>query len=400
MHDFITNVATAPFPQNIMIIGFYMLIFSGPLGMLALIIFLIVKVIKSSLEDDRINRYKAAYKKRLGHEPPPREKLRENRNIYPDGTMPNWTPEAVKTVFEQNEKRSYERYTEELRRKQEQEELRNREEENFMNGKINWRPLGKKYTPNPRALERLWGMEDVIEEIEKSIKNLLMNPKLVAEYNVSMNAGLLLYGPPGTGKTELARAVAEHLGVYFMALKSSDLVSTLVGGTEQNITEMFKEARQHAPSILFIDEIDAIGTQRGSSHQYHDGPLTQLLMEMDGFEKRDGVFVLAATNRIDALDDALLRDGRFGTRIEVPAPDPKALWNMFTYWASPLHLDKDVYAVEIGMALQGHTGATVKGLVERLKHIEIDKRVHGKKAIITREEVFGEIEKIMRKKRN
>lgn len=383
-----------PFPENLTLVGVTFEGLAGPLGILGVIIYFVVGTIRAGWRESHENMMTTLYNQKMGTNRlnPAKE---TGKVIHPKETPQNWTRDSVNTMFENNDKRSYERYAAELERGRE----RKQEEDNLMNGRINWRPVGKQYQANPRALGRVWGMENVIEEIEKSIKNLLLNPKLVAEYDVSMNAGLLLYGPPGTGKTELARAVAEHLGVYFMAVKSSDLASTLVGGTEQNITAMFGEAKQHTPSILFIDEIDAIGASRGSSHQYHDGPLTQLLTELDGFEKREGVFVLAATNRAEALDEALLRDGRFGTQIEVPAPDMQALWNMFNDWSSPLHLAKDVYAAEVGMALQGQTGATVKGLVERLKYIEIDKRVNGKKAIITREEVFREIEKILLNKK-
>ena len=371
-----------PLQTRIVALIFFLGIVTRPL----MLLFRVVKFIIKRGKEDTAKRYQRAYQARLSRH---RDKS-------------DWDQENLNNLWNENNQRHVERVTdhraERVVNPNPREEQRRQQEENAANGRINWRPIGKQYTANPNALSRIWGMEEVVGEIEKSITNLMMHPKLVAEYDASMNAGLLLYGPPGTGKTELARAIAEHLGLYFMAIKPSDLMATLVGGTEQNITAMFDEARRHAPSILFIDEIDSVGSQRGSSHMYHDTALTQLLTEMDGFNKREGVFVLAATNRLDVLDDALLRDGRFGTQIEVPAPDMQALWNMFSYWASPLHLAPDVYAVNIGLALQGQTGATVKGLVERLKHIEIDKRVHRQPAIITKEEVDAEIEKILRKK--
>lgn len=302
-----------------------------------------------------------------------------------------WDRESLNDLFEHNQRQTAQHLHEEQVKAQRQRE----EENNLMNGKVNWRPLGKQYLKNERALERIFGMQDVLQEIERAIKIPLENPKLVREYDMAMNAGILLYGPPGTGKTELARAVAEHLGLYFISARSSDLVGTLVGATEQNITGLFNEAKQHAPSIIFIDEIDAIGSKRGSSNSYHDGPLTQLLTEMDGFEKRDGVFVIAATNRVDSLDEALVRGGRFGTQIEVPAPDEQMLWNMFFTWASPLHLAEDVYHLEVGMALKGKTGSTVKALVEKLKQIEVEKRVKGEQPIVTRDEVFTEIRRLV-----
>ncbi|MCF8567031.1 ATP-binding protein [Alicyclobacillus tolerans] len=307
-----------------------------------------------------------------------------------DASPRRWDRESVQEFFERNQAQTQARYQEEWQTSQRQRE----QENNMANGRVNWRPLGKPYSPHEHALERIFGMQEVLAEIERSIQIPLENPKLMREYDASMNAGILLYGPPGTGKTELARAVAEHLGLYFIAVRPSDLNATLVGATEQNIAALFQEAKEHAPAIIFIDEMDSIGSRRGSSHPYHDSQLTQLLTEMDGFEKREGVFVIGATNRLEALDEALLRGGRFGTQIEVPAPDEKALWNMFHQWASPLHLADDVYAVEIGLALKGQTGATLKALVEKLKYIEIQKRVRGETAIITRDEVFAEIEKL------
>ena len=274
-------------------------------------------------------------------------------------------------------------------------DIRQQQEDNFSNGKINWRPLGKKFEVSPHAYSNIFGMDNVLAEVQKSIENLLLHPKLVVEYDVSTNAGILLYGPPGTGKTELARAVARKLGVYFIAVRPSDLIGTLNGSTEQNIAALFEEARSNAPTIVFIDEIDAIGSKRGTSNMYHDQILTQLLTELDGFEKRSGVFVIAATNRLDTLDEALIRGGRFDKKIEVPLPDRQAMWNMFDTWTKVLHLAEDVYSVEVALKLEGHSGATLKSLVERLKHIEIDKRVSGKRPLITRDEVMAEIDKII-----
>ena len=325
------------------------------------------------------------------HMQPKRNPVLNGKIVNPNNARRRRELENVNNLSEHNQQPTPSRLHEESSQAQRQRE----EENNLANGKVNWRPIGKQYKPNARALERIFGMQEVLDEIERSIKIPLENPKLVREYDMSMNAGILLYGPPGTGKTELARAVAEHLGLYFISVRSSDLVGTLVGATEQNITSLFKEAKQHTPSIIFIDEIDAIGSARGSSHTHHDGPLTQLLAEMDGFEKRDGVFVIAATNRMESLDAALIRGGRFGTHIEVPAPDEVTLWNMFGTWAEPLHLAQDVRYVEVGLALRGHTGATVKALVEKLKQIEIQKRVTGKQAITTRDDVFTELEKLV-----
>ena len=322
---------------------------------------------------------------------PKKNPILKGKIVGRDPSPRRWDRESLHDLFEHNQQQTANRLQEEWLQAQRQRE----EENNLMNGKVNWRPLGKQYAKNVRALERIFGMQDVLKEIERAIQIPLENPKLVRAYDMAMNAGILLYGPPGTGKTELARAVAQHLGLYFIAVRSSDLVGTLVGATEQNITGLFNEAKQHAPSIIFIDEIDAIGSKRGGSHSYHDGPLTQLLTEMDGFEKRDGVFVIAATNRVDSLDEALVRGGRFGTQIEVPAPDEQTLWNMFHQWASPLHLAEDVYSVEIALALKGKTGSTVKALVEKLKQIEVEKRVKGEQAIVTREEVFAEIARLV-----
>lgn len=264
-----------------------------------------------------------------------------------------------------------------------------------MNGRVAWKPLGKQFKKNPNAFNQVFGMDRVIQEVEENISMLLNNMNLVREYDASMSAGILLYGPPGTGKTHLARAIAEHMGLYFISVRPSDLMGTLIGATQQNIASLFKEARDHAPAIIFIDEIDSIGAKRGTSHMYHDQTLTQLLMELDGFDRRDRVFVLAATNRLEMLDEALIRDGRFGTQFYVPNPDQHAIAQMFGTWGSLLHFGEGVYPIEIAMYLDGQSGATIKGLIERLKRIEMRKRINkDPNPVITREEVFTELERI------
>lgn len=168
------------------------------------------------------------------------------------------------------------------------------------------------------------GMDDVLEEL-KEVRDFLAEPARFQALGAKIPKGVLLAGPPGTGKTLLARAVAGEAGVPFFALSGSDFVEMFVGVGASRVRDLFTKARQSAPSILFIDEIDAVGRQRGlgmgGGHDEREQTLNQLLVEMDGFDQNSGVIVMAATNRSDVLDPALLRPGRFDRQITVGLPD-------------------------------------------------------------------------------
>ncbi|HEX4720943.1 MAG TPA: ATP-dependent zinc metalloprotease FtsH [Pseudonocardiaceae bacterium] len=168
------------------------------------------------------------------------------------------------------------------------------------------------------------GVDEAVEELQE-IKDFLQNPGRYQALGAKIPKGVLLYGPPGTGKTLLARAVAGEAGVPFYSISGSDFVEMFVGVGASRVRDLFEQAKQNAPCIIFVDEIDAVGRQRGAGlgggHDEREQTLNQLLVEMDGFDARGGIILIAATNRPDILDPALLRPGRFDRQIPVSAPD-------------------------------------------------------------------------------
>ena len=168
------------------------------------------------------------------------------------------------------------------------------------------------------------GADEAIEELQE-IKEFLENPAKFQAIGAKIPKGVLLYGPPGTGKTLLARAVAGEAGVPFYSISGSDFVEMFVGVGASRVRDLFEQAKANAPAIIFVDEIDAVGRHRGAGlgggHDEREQTLNQLLVEMDGFDVKGGVILIAATNRPDILDPALLRPGRFDRQIAVDRPD-------------------------------------------------------------------------------
>ena len=168
------------------------------------------------------------------------------------------------------------------------------------------------------------GADEAVDELQEVV-DFLTDPTIYEQLGAKIPRGVLLYGPPGTGKTLLARAVAGEAGVPFYSISGSDFVEMFVGVGASRVRDLFKQARENAPCIIFVDEIDAVGRQRGSGmgggHDEREQTLNQLLVEMDGFDGREGVILIAATNRPDILDPALLRPGRFDRQIPVTNPD-------------------------------------------------------------------------------
>ncbi|MET0479558.1 MAG: ATP-dependent metallopeptidase FtsH/Yme1/Tma family protein, partial [Actinomycetota bacterium] len=168
------------------------------------------------------------------------------------------------------------------------------------------------------------GVDEAVEELQE-IKEFLENPAKFQAMGAKIPKGVLLFGPPGTGKTLLARAVAGEAGVPFFSISGSDFVEMFVGVGASRVRELFEQAKENAPAIVFIDEIDAVGRHRGAGmgggHDEREQTLNQLLVEMDGFDVKSGVILIAATNRPDILDPALLRPGRFDRQITVDRPD-------------------------------------------------------------------------------
>jgi len=184
----------------------------------------------------------------------------------------------------------------------------------------------KRMTPDSPKIgfKDVAGVDEAVEELHE-IKEFLENPKKFQALGARIPKGVLLYGPPGTGKTLLARAVAGEAGVPFFSISGSDFVEMFVGVGASRVRDLFEQAKQASPCIIFMDEIDAVGRHRGAGlgggHDEREQTLNQLLVEMDGFEMKDNIILIAATNRPDILDPALLRPGRFDRQIVVDRPD-------------------------------------------------------------------------------
>lgn len=210
------------------------------------------------------------------------------------------------------------------------------------------------------------GADEEKHELEE-IVDFLKNPRKYAELGARIPKGVLLMGPPGTGKTLLARAVAGEAGCPFFSISGSDFVEMFVGVGASRVRDLFDQAKKNAPSIIFIDEIDAVGRHRGTGigggHDEREQTLNQLLVEMDGFGHTEGIIVLAATNRPDILDPALLRPGRFDRQIQVNAPDVKGREEILKVHAKDKKLDDSVNLRTVARATSGFTGADLSNLL-------------------------------------
>ena len=222
-------------------------------------------------------------------------------------------------------------------------------------------PDGKKVTFADVA-----GADEEKEELQEVV-DFLRDPDKYTKIGARIPHGLLLVGPPGTGKTLLARAVAGEAEVQFLSISGSDFVEMYVGVGASRVRDLFDQAKKMAPAIIFIDEIDAVGRKRGSGlgggHDEKEQTLNQLLVEMDGFGRTEGVIVLAATNRPDILDPALLRPGRFDRQIYVGAPDAKGREEILKVHARNKKLDGDVDLKSVALATTGFTGADLSNLL-------------------------------------
>ena len=210
------------------------------------------------------------------------------------------------------------------------------------------------------------GCEEAIEELHE-IKEFLSEPTKFQAVGAKIPKGVLLYGPPGTGKTLLARAVAGEAGVPFFSISGSDFVEMFVGVGASRVRDLFEQAKDNAPAIVFIDEIDAVGRHRGAGmgggHDEREQTLNQLLVEMDGFDVRGGVILIAATNRPDVLDPALLRPGRFDRQIQVDAPDMNGRWNILKVHAQGKPLSEGVDLKGVAQRTPGFTGADLANVL-------------------------------------
>ena len=225
------------------------------------------------------------------------------------------------------------------------------------------------------------GCEEAVEELHE-IKEFLENPKKFQQLGARIPKGVLLYGPPGTGKTLLARAVAGEAGVPFFSISGSDFVEMFVGVGASRVRDLFEQAKQNAPCIIFVDEIDAVGRHRGAGmgggHDEREQTLNQLLVEMDGFEMKDNIILIAATNRPDILDPALLRPGRFDRQIVVDRPDRPGRKQILDVHSRGKPIDKDIDIDALAAQTPGFTGADLANLVNEAALLAAR---HGKKLI-------------------
>jgi cell division protease FtsH len=226
----------------------------------------------------------------------------------------------------------------------------------------------KRMTPDSPKIgfKDVAGADEAVEELHE-IKEFLENPKKFQALGARIPKGVLLYGPPGTGKTLLARAVAGEAGVPFFSISGSDFVEMFVGVGASRVRDLFEQAKQAAPCIVFMDEIDAVGRHRGAGlgggHDEREQTLNQLLVEMDGFELKDNIILIAATNRPDILDPALLRPGRFDRQIVVDRPDRSGRKRILEVHSKGKPLDPQIDLETLAAGTPGFTGADLANLI-------------------------------------
>ena len=237
------------------------------------------------------------------------------------------------------------------------------------------------------------GQDEAKESLQEMV-DFLHNPQKYTEIGAKLPKGALLVGPPGTGKTLLAKAVAGEAKVPFFSLSGSDFVEMFVGGGASRVRDLFEEAKKHAPCIVFIDEIDAIGKRRDThfgGNDEREQTLNQLLAEMDGFESNKAILVLGATNRPEVLDQALLRPGRFDRRVIVDRPDLKGRVDVLKVHAKNVHLDETVNLEEIALATSGAVGSDLANMINEAAILAVK---HGRKAV-SQKDLFEAVEVVL-----
>ncbi|WP_258083951.1 CDC48 family AAA ATPase [Thermococcus thermotolerans] len=249
--------------------------------------------------------------------------------------------------------------------------------------------------------EDIGGLDEVKQELREAVEWPLKYPKAFQRLGIEPPRGVLLYGPPGTGKTLLAKAVATESEANFIGIRGPEVLSKWVGESEKRVREIFRKARQAAPTVIFIDEIDAIAPARGSDmSRVTDRLINQLLTEMDGIERNSGVVVIAATNRPDILDPALLRPGRFDRLILVPAPDEKARLEILKVHTRRVPLANDVNLRELARKTEGYSGADIEALVREAALLAMRRIMTELPAELVEEESEEFLEKLRVSKRD
>jgi len=247
------------------------------------------------------------------------------------------------------------------------------------------------------SYEDVGGLDDQIMEVRETVELPLLKPELFKRVGIDPPKGVLLYGPPGTGKTLVAKAVAHETDATFIRIIGSELVQKFIGEGARLVREIFNLAKQKAPTILFIDELDAIGSQRlkiaTSGDREVQRTLMQLLSELDGFEDRGDVKIIGATNRIDILDPALLRPGRFDRMIDFPIPNEEARKSIFNIHSRKLNIEGEVNFKILVNLTEGATGADIKAICTEAGMFAIRKD----KETIVKDDFIEAVNKVMGK---
>ncbi|MFX0057829.1 MAG: proteasome-activating nucleotidase [Candidatus Hodarchaeota archaeon] len=247
------------------------------------------------------------------------------------------------------------------------------------------------------SYEDVGGLEEQIQEVRETVELPLLKPELFKRVGIEPPKGVLLFGPPGTGKTLVAKAVAHETEATFIRIIGSELVQKFIGEGARLVREIFNLAKEKAPTILFIDELDAIGSQRlkiaTSGDREVQRTLMQLLSELDGFEQRGDVKIIGATNRIDILDPALLRPGRFDRMIDFPIPDEEARMAIFKIHSRNLNTAEDINLKKLVDLTDGATGADIKAICTEAGMFAIRKDAD----IITQAEFLEAVNKVLHK---
>jgi len=233
--------------------------------------------------------------------------------------------------------------------------------------KISWKDIG--------------GLEEAKQQLQEAVEWPLTRPDVFKRMGINPPRGILLYGPPGTGKTLLAKAVASESNANFISIKGPEVMSKWVGESEKAVRELFKKARQVAPSIVFLDEIDSIAPPRGTDVGSHvtDSVVNQLLTSIDGLESMEGVVVIGATNRPDIIDPGLLRPGRFDRLVLIRSPDKKARLEIFKIHTKSMPIDKDIDFEELSELCENYSGADIEALCREAAMLAIRENPEAKK---------------------
>ncbi|GAB2223052.1 hypothetical protein Droror1_Dr00017187 [Drosera rotundifolia] len=241
--------------------------------------------------------------------------------------------------------------------------------------------------------EMIGGLDQQIKEIKEVIELPINHPELFERVGIDQPKGVLMYGPPGTGKTLVARAVAHHTSCTFIRVSGSELVQKYVGEGARLVRELFVLARQHAPSIIFMDEIDSIGSKRDNDDREVQRTMLELLNQLDGFEATNKIKVLMATNRLHVLDPALLRPGRIDRKIEFPSPTQKARFEILKIHSRKMNLTLGIDFNKVAEKLNGASGAELKAVCTEAGMFALrERRIH-----VTQEDFEMAVAKVMKK---